>query len=416
MTTLSITWSKLKALPATVWTLGFVSLLMDVSSEMIHSLLPVFMVSTLGASAATYGLLEGLAEATSSVLKVFSGALSDWIGKRKPLAVFGYALSAATKPLFALAATAGDVFLARFADRLGKGIRGTPRDALIADVTPASERGAAFGLRQSLDTVGAFLGPLAAIGLMALYQGDIRAVFWWSLIPGAIAVALLVFRVEEAKPVGGMAEKKAFPLRFEQLEMLGTPYWMAIGLIMLFSLSRYSEGFLVLKAVDAGLPESMAPLVLLVMSAVYALVSAPAGVHSDKKGRTGLMLAGVSVFFATNLWLAYTTSLSQVMAGIAAFGLHMGLTQELFSALVADTAPPDLRGTAFGIMNLAMALALLLSNGLAGLLWLSFGPRAMFFASALFAGLAMLGYVAWLLRTRSHQHLLGGEDRSRGNE
>lgn len=410
------TWAKLKALPATVWTLGFVSLLMDVSSELIHSLLPVFMVTTLGASVTAYGLLEGIAEATSSILKVFSGALSDWLNKRKALALFGYALSVATKPLFAMAATPGDVFAARFADRLGKGIRGTPRDALIADVTPKEDRGAAFGLRQSLDTLGAVFGPLLAIGLMAAYSDDIRAVFWWSLLPGLLAVLLLAFNVEETQRVAEEGIRRRFPLRMSELLQLGREYWLAVALVVMFSLARYSEGFLILKASDSGLKSSLAPLVLIVMSAVYALTSAPAGVLSDRIGRSRLMIVGVGVLVLTDLWLAVAGSLSATFIGIAGFGLHLGLTQGLFSTLVADTAPAQLRGTAFGIMNVAMALALLLANGLAGLLWQSFGPRAMFFASALFAGLAMLGYVAWLLRTRSHRHLHGGEDRSRGNE
>ena len=397
-------WAKLKGLPATVWTLGFVSLLMDVSSELIHSLLPIFLVTTLGASAATYGVLEGIAEATSSLLRVFSGAMSDWLGKRKRLALIGYGLSTATKPLFALAASATDVFVARFLDRVGKGIRGTPRDALIADVTPSEARGAAYGLRQSLDTAGAFIGPLAAIVLMSLTHGDMRAVFWWSLIPAVLAVVLLARNVEEPETTSGRTSNGvAFPLHWTHLKAFGQGYWHAIAIVVAFSLARYSEGFLILRAADAGLPANLAPLVLLAMNLVYALVAAPAGVRSDSVGRPALLIAGMCALLFVDLWLGYMSSLTGVFVGIAGYGVHLGLTQGLFSALVADSAQKEWRATAFGMMNLAMAMALLIANTLAGVLWQALGAKAMFLVSAGFAATAILGYVAILVRDRQRR-------------
>jgi MFS family permease len=379
-----------------VWVLGFVSLLMDISSELIHSLLPVFMVSALGASVLMVGVVEGIAKSTALIVKVFSGALSDYLGKRKALAVAGYGLGAISKPVFALALTINWVLAARFMDRIGKGIRDAPRDALVADITPPEIRGAAYGLRQSLDTIGAFIGPLAAIGLMDIYSGNIRSVFWWSVVPAVLCVVLLARGVEEpGDTVAPGRTPPAMPLQMSQMKALGRRYWMSILLIVLFSLARYSEGFLILKAISSGLRPTLAPMVLIAMNIVYALTSAPVGVLSDRIGRSRLMLAGVGMLVIADLILATAHTTPAVFAGVAAFGLHLGLTQGLFSTLIAVTAPQDLRGTAFGVMNLALACALLTANVVAGALWETAGPTTTFLASAAFAALMGLGYLGF---------------------
>ena len=262
-------------IPSGVWVLGFVSLLMDVSSEMIHSLLPLFMVGVLGASALTVGVIEGIAESTALLVKVFSGALSDYLGKRKVLAVLGYAMGALTKPMFALASGMSMVLSARFLDRVGKGVRGAPRDALIVEITPAEIRGAAFGLRQSLDTVGAFLGPLLGVGLMLLWANDFRAVFWVAVIPGLLAVALLLFGVHEPERQG--EHKPVNPISRENLQRLGSAYWWVVGIGAVFTLARFSEAFLVLRAAQGGIPVALVPLVMVAMNVIYAASAYPFG-------------------------------------------------------------------------------------------------------------------------------------------
>ena len=379
-------------LPATIWVLGFVSMLMDISSEMIHSLLPVFLVSALGASALTVGLIEGVAEATALISKVFSGALSDYLGRRKMLVVTGYALAAATKPLFAVASSAGLVFAARFVDRVGKGIRGAPRDALIADLAPAGSRGAAFGLRQSLDTVGALAGPLLAIGLMLLWAGDFRAVFWVALVPALLALLLLFFGVRE--PPRKAAEKPVNPVDWRQLKRLGRAFWWVVAIGAAFSLARFSEAFLILRAQQGGLQAAWIPAVLVIMNLVYALTAYPAGSLSDRIAAEKLLVPGLAVLIAADLVLATATGWAAVLVGVALWGLHLGLTQGLLAKLVADTAPIELRGTAFGFFNLLSGLALLLSSILAGLLWDSFGASYTFYAGILFCLLALLAILA----------------------
>lgn len=392
---MSINDNPPKRLPPAIWALGFVSLLMDVSSEMIHSLLPVFMVTVLGTSMWAVGLIEGFAEATALIVKVFSGVLSDYWGKRKPLAVLGYGLGAASKPLFALATTTGMVLAARLIDRTGKGIRGAPRDALVADLAPPGMRGAAFGLRQSLDTVGAFVGPLLAMGLMLLWANDFRAIFWVAMVPGFMAVALLLFGVQEAAPAPDKtAAPRRNPISRDELRRLGAPYWRVVVIGAVFTLARFSEAFLVLRALQGGLPVAWTPLVLIGMNVVYALGAYPFGKLSDQMSHTRLLAAGLVVLIAADVVLASGNHWTFVWAGIALWGLHMAMTQGLLATMVADAAPADLRGTAFGFFNLMSGLAMLLASTVAGVLWDQLGAPVTFVAGAVFslAALALLGY------------------------
>ena len=383
--------STLRQIPLSIWVLGFVSLLMDISSEMIHSLLPLFMVTTLGASAFTVGLVEGLAESTALMVKVFSGALSDYLGKRKGLAVFGYALGALTKPLFAIAPSMGMVLTARLLDRVGKGIRGAPRDALVADIAPAHLRGAAFGLRQSLDTVGAFVGPLLAVGLMLLWANDFRAVFWVAVVPGVLAVVLLLFGVHEPeRPAGQAATKRTNPITRQNLKRLGKSYWWVVGIGAVFTLARFSEAFLVLRAQQGGMAIALVPLVMVAMNVVYAVTAYPFGKLSDRVSHTKLLAAGLVVLVAADLVLASSNHWAVVLGGVALWGVHMGMTQGLLATMVANTAPADLRGTAYGFFNLMSGLALLVASGLAGLVWDQLGAAYTFYAGAVFCVLALI--------------------------
>lgn len=376
-------------MPTGVWILGFVSLLMDVSSEMIHSLLPLFMITTLGAGAFEVGLMEGLAESVALIVKVFSGVLSDYLGKRKALALLGYALGALMKPWFALATGSGALLTARLLDRVGKGIRGAPRDALIADITPPHLRGAAFGLRQALDTVGAFLGPLLAVGLMLLWHNDFRAVFWVAVIPGLMAVALLLFGIRE--PERHADERRINPICRANLQRLEAPYWWVVGIGAVFTLARFSEAFLVLRAQQSGVALALVPLVMVAMNLIYAATAYPFGRLSDRVGHVGLLALGLIVLIAADLVLAGSRHWGVVLLGVALWGVHMGITQGLLATMVADTAPKDLRGTAFGLFNLVSGLAMLLAGVLAGLLWDTLGAAFTFYMGALFSLLALLG-------------------------
>ncbi len=374
-------------IPRAVWALGFVSLLMDVSSELIHSLLPVFMATALGISAFTIGLIEGAAEATALIVKVFSGALSDWWGRRKPLAVLGYGLGAASKPLFAVAGGAGLVVFARLIDRVGKGIRGAPRDALVADLTPPEIRGAAFGLRQSLDTVGAFLGPLLAMGLMLLWADDFRAVFWVAAIPAFLAVALLFFGVQE--PERHSTGRRVNPIRREALRRLPSAYWWVVAIGAIFTLARFSEAFLVLRVQSGGLPLAFVPLVLIVMNIVYAAAAYPFGRLADGMSHTRLLAWGLLLLIAADAALAWDGHWAVAWVGVVLWGLHLAMTQGLLAAMIADTAPADLRGTAYGFFNLASGVAMLLASALAGLLWDALGAAWTFIAGGAFSALAL---------------------------
>ncbi len=386
-----------RRLPAGIWALGFVSMLMDISSEMIHALLPVYLTVGLGATALAVGVIEGIAEATAAITKVFSGALSDRLGRRKELAALGYGLAAVTKPVFPLAPSIGWLIAARFIDRVGKGIRGAPRDALVADLAPEGLRGAAFGLRQSLDTFGAFLGPLAAIGLMWLFSDDFRSVFWVAVLPGFLAFALILLAVKEpARPEG--LRRVRNPLSRADLRLLGTTYWWVVVVATLFTLARFSEAFLILRAQAEGVPVMLVPLVLVGMNAVYALSAYPAGALSDRIGRVGLLVAGLAFLIVADLLLALSGGLSGIAIGVLIWGLHMGFTQGLFAALVAEAVPAELRGTAFGMFNLVTGIALLLASVLAGALWQEFGAQWTFLAGAIFAAVAALGLLPIRLR------------------
>lgn len=386
---MAITKSTLSQIPRGIWILGFVSMLMDISSEMIHSLLPLFMVTTLGASALAVGLIEGLAESTALIVKVFSGALSDYLGKRKGLALLGYTLGAITKPLFAIAPTMGIVLTARFLDRVGKGIRGAPRDALVADIAPPHLRGAAFGLRQSIDTVGAFLGPLLAVGLMLLWANDFRAVFWVAVIPGAMAVILLLVGIKE--PERHKEEKRTNPIRIENLKRLGKPYWWVVAIGAVFTLARFSEAFLVLRAQQGGIPIALVPLVMVAMNLVYAISAYPFGKLSDRMSHTSLLALGLVVLIAADLVLAANDHWSVVLVGVALWGIHMGITQGLLATMVADTAPVDLRGTAYGFFNLLSGISMLIASLVAGLLWDQLGAAFTFYTGGAFCLIALIG-------------------------
>jgi MFS family permease len=378
-----------REIPGSVWALGLVSLFMDLSSEMIHALLPLYLVTMLGASALTVGIIEGIAEATASITKIFSGALSDTLGKRKWLAAAGYGLAAVTKPVFPLASSIGWLVAARFVDRVGKGIRGAPRDALIADLTPAGLRGTAFGLRQSLDTIGAVLGPLLAIVGMAAFANNFTAVFWIAVIPAFVSVAIIVFGVREPQRPSGQRTVRA-PLSRAELARLSTSYWLVVGVAAIFTMARFSEAFLLLRAQSVGLPMAIVPAVMIVMNVVYALSAWPAGELSDRIGRYGLLTTGFGLLILADLVLAVGGSVVTVMIGVSLWGLHMGLTQGLLAALVADTAPVELRGTAFGVFNLVSGVALLAASMVAGALWDWIGPVGTFLAGALFTGVALV--------------------------
>lgn len=383
-----------RALPGGIWALGFVSMFMDISSELVHSLLPVFMVTVLGTSMTTIGLIEGIAEATAAITKVFSGAISDYIGKRKLLAGIGYGLAAVTKPIFPLATTIGWVFAARFIDRIGKGIRGAPRDALVADIAPVEMRGAAYGLRQSLDSVGAFVGPLLAVALMVWFADDIRAVLWVAVVPAFIAVAVLVFGVHDTDHPGDNSAQRSF-LTFRAATHLSFRYWLIVLLGAVCTLARFSEAFLVLRAQEIGLSLGYVPLVLIVMNVVYTVTAYPSGVAADRLSQRTLLIIGLVMLVVADVVLAAATSPLQAFIGAGFWGLHMGLTQGLFAKLVADNAPAELRGSAFGMFNLISGSAMLIASVIAGALWSAFGAPVTFLAGAAFALLAVLGLLAY---------------------
>jgi len=390
-----------------IWALGFGSLFMDTSSELIHSLLPVFMVTTLGASMMTVGIIEGAAEATAAVIKVFSGALSDYLGKRKFLLILGYALAAFTKPIFPMATSVNWVFTARFVDRVGKGIRGAPRDALVADITPPQMRGAAYGLRQALDSVGALIGPLLAVALMIWFANDIRKVMWVAVVPAFISVALLLIYVREPERATAGGPAKA-PFTLADAKRLPLRYWLVVLVGAVFTLSRFSEAFLVLRAQDIGLGLGYIPIVLIVMNVFYAGAAYPSGAAADHVSQRTLLFLGLALLIVADLVLAFAASPLMVFAGAALWGLHMAFTQGLLSKLIADTAPAELLGTGFGIFNLASGCALLLASVIAGSLWSSLGASATFLAGAVFAALAAIGLLA-AVRHRSHNLPNGGE-------
>jgi MFS family permease len=381
------TW---RGIPAGIWALGFVSMLMDISSEMIHALLPIYMVTVLGTSTLAVGFIEGIAEATASITKVFSGALSDWLGKRKFLAALGYGLAAVTKPIFPLASSIEWLVAARFIDRVGKGIRGAPRDALVADIAPPELRGASFGLRQSLDTIGAIVGPLLAIGLMWLTADRFRSVFWIAVIPAFLSVALIVFAVKEPERPRALRRVR-MPLQRDELRRLGRIYWRVVAVATVFTLARFSEAFLILRAQSIGLPPALVPVVLVLMSLAYSLSAYPVGVLADRVNRLTLLAIGLVLLLLADLVLAFTTGMFGLGVGVVLWGLHMGFTQGLLATLIAEATPPELRGTAFGMFNLVTGIALLVASIIAGTLWDRIGPQATFMAGAAFALLTLIG-------------------------
>ena len=389
--------SAARRMPRGVWVLGFVSMLMDISSEMIHCILPLFMVGTLGMSALAVGLIEGLAEATALMVRVFSGALSDYIGKRKGLTVFGYALGALSKPFFAITSLAGVVLAARLIDRVGKGIRGAPRDALIADLVQPDMRGAAFGLRQSLDTLGAFIGPLLAVGLLLLFADNFRMVFAIAVIPAVMAVMILLIGLRE--PAKQNRPKSENPLRWENLNRMGAAYWWIVAIGAAFSLARFSEAFLVLKAQQSGIALAFVPLVMVAMNFVYTSCAYPFGKLSDSISHTRLLAFSLLVLLIADLVLSIDGHWTLVLLGVSFWGVHLGMSQGLLAAMIAGVAPADLRGTAFGVFNLVSGAAMLFASIAAGALWDKFGSSATFYAGAGFCVVALL--LLHLARTES---------------
>ena len=391
-----------RSLPIGIWGLGFVSMFMDISSELVHSLLPIFMATVLGTSMVTIGIIEGFAEGAAAITKVFSGAISDYCGKRKFLAVAGYTLSAITKPIFPLSTTIGWVFGARFIDRIGKGIRGAPRDALIADIAPLQLRGAAYGLRQSLDSVGAFIGPLLAVIFMIWFTNDIRAVLWAAILPAFIAVFLLIIVVREPESADRAADSRN-RLTLTDTKRLPMGYWLIVVLGAVFTLARFSEAFLILRAQDVGLTVGYIPIIMIVMNIFYSIFAYPAGIAADRLSARTLLMFGIIILVIADIVLAMALSPQVTFAGAALWGLHMAFTQGLLSKLVADTAPEDLRGTSFGVFNLVSGVAVFLASFIAGLLWTAFGASATFIAGASFAILAAIGLLLYRPKTRYYK-------------
>lgn len=381
--------SRLRGIHPSVISLGVVSLFMDISSEMIHSLLPLFLVGVLGTSAATFGFIEGVAEAATAFTKLASGSLSDWLGKRKPLLVCGYGVAALTRPIFPMASSASVVLFARIADRIAKGLRGAPRDALVADVTPPELRGAAYGLRQSLDSIGAFLGPVAAMGLMVVFQGDMRPVFWWAGVPALVSVLVVIFFVRE--PPSNLTTSGGFSLRVAQLRSLPTHFWLVVIIGGFFTLARFSEGFLLLRARELGFSLSMSPMALVLMNVSYVASAYPLGRLADAFDRRWLLAAGAVVLIVADVVLARANGAGLVVVGSLIWGLHMGATQGLLAALVADSAPSTLRGTAFGLFNLVTGTAVLGASAIAGVLWTTYGAPRTFLVGAGFAAVSAVG-------------------------
>lgn len=379
-------------MPRGVIALGLVSLFMDVSSELIHSVLPLFLTSLLGVSALWVGIVEGIAESTAAIVKIFSGAISDFIGKRKPLLLVGYGLALLTRPLFPLAQGFGTILFARFVDRIGKGIRVAPRDALLADITPKAIRGAAYGLRQSMDTVGAFLGPILAMLIMLASRDNFRLVFWLALLPALLVVLIIWFGIDEP-PAPATRERKPFPLRRDQLSRLSPAFWSVTVLSAFLTLARFSDAFLILRGDSIHLPAAYAPTILIVMNAVYAAAAWPAGILSDRIGKRRLLTLGIAVLIVADLLLALGSGVALVFVGAGLWGLHMGLSQGILTAFIADEAPAELRGTAFGMYNLLSGVALLLASVIAGYLWKQHGPLWTFGVGAAFSAIALLGFL-----------------------
>lgn len=376
-------------LPRNVWILGLVSLLMDLSSEIYHALLPVFVTVTLGLPAVALGAIDGIAEATANMAKLVSGRLSDRNMRRKPWIMAGYGLAALSKPLFPIAAGAAELMGARFADRVGKGIRGSPRDAMIADETPPEIRGRAFGLRQSLDTAGALLAPAVAIGLMWLLMNDVRAVYWIAIVPAFLSFLLAWLALREPATKQPMSKPAPFFRGFRDLDR-ATRRLLAVG--FLFTLARFSESFLILKGIEVGLNETFSPLTLVLFNLSYTVLAYPAGSLSDHMSPRSILMVGMGVLIVADLILAQTMGYAGLAVGVMLWGAHMALTQGIFSRMIADSAPDHLRATSFGAFWFVTGIATLLASLAAGLLWDRDGSGATFLmgAGAAAVALAML--------------------------
>jgi Major Facilitator Superfamily. len=383
-------------LPLTIWGLGLGSLLMDTSSELVHSLSPVLLVNVLGASVVAVGMIEGVAEGIAAFTKVFAGAASDYFRRRKTLIVLGYALAALAKPLFPLATSASWVFAARFIDRMSKGIRDAPRDALVADITAQTERGAAYGLRQALDSLGSVVGPILAVLLMLALSGKIRTAMWIAVIPGILAVIVVALLVREPHQKQAAVRE---PPDWGKARELPPRFWLIVTVGAIFTAARFSDSFLILRARDIGLSASYAPMIIVVLSCICAAGAYPAGVASDRISPRNLLLIGLGFLIAADVVLGVGHSIVPIFAGGALWGVHLALTQGVFAKIISDFVPVDLRGTGFGIFDLARGVAFVIANVVAGWWWRMSGAPAAFFSAAAFA---TIGGIGLAVATRPH--------------
>jgi MFS family permease len=379
-----------KRLSPNVAALGFVSLLTAISSAMIYGLLPVFLVKVLGVNVASVGLIEGMAESANSLIKIVSGTASDRIGRRMPLVIFGYTLSAVVKTLFPLAGAASTVLAARVLDRLGKGIRDAPRDAFLTDMTAPGLRGTSFGLRLALAIAGFVFGPFFAVGLMRLSGDDFRLVFWIALIPAFLSIIVLILAVKEM-PFNHQPGGRGLRFQRGDLNALPVAFWWAIVIASLLSLARFSPAFLVLKAHATGVDAAYVPMILGLMYFVYSVTAYPFGVLADRFDRRLQLGIGTLILVGADAVLAHAQTIWGAAFGAALWGLQMGVTQPVIGAIVADAAPERLRGAAFGIYDLTIGLAAFAASSGAGILWSISGPGTAFGVSASIAsGVALM--------------------------
>ena len=372
-----------------VYALSAVSFFTDASSEMIYPLLPVFLTTVLGASAGSLGVIEGAAETTSALLKLASGWWSDRVRRRKPLIALGYGLASAARPLVAIAQTTSQVLAIRLVDRVGKGIRGAPRDALIADSVDWSIRGKAFGIQRTSDHAGAVLGPLIAFAVLNWWHTPLRTVFWLAAIPGAIAVAIAVFVVREER----VHEAHHGP-KIDPAVPLPRTFWGALGAITLFTLGNSTDAFLLLRATQLGVPVAMTPFLWAMLHVVKSSTSTPGGILSDRIGRKPAVVGGWMIYAVVYLLFARATESWHAWALFAAYGLYFGLAEGPERALVADIVPGGKRGTAYGWYNLSIGIAALPASIIFGLIWDRAGSAAAFTFGACLAGLAAIALAA----------------------
>lgn len=377
--------------PALVWVLGRVSLLTDISSEMILAVLPVYLGTVMGVSMATIGLIEGIAEATAAVMRVFAGAIGDRLGRYKAIVVFGYGLSALSKIVFPFAGSPAPIFAARIIDRVGKGLRTSPRDAMIARATHPSILGRAFGIRQSLDTLGAVFGPLLAIVILGVTHNDFQLLFWIAVAPGVLAVIVLTRAAEE--PNGGATPLQRIPLTRADLARLGFAFWWIAAGAAFLTFGRGAKAFLVLRTEDVGVPLWLVPIAFVIMNTVYAATAYPVGGLSDRIDRRRLLAAGIVVLILSDVVLAMASGPWVGLLGVVLWGLHFGMTQGVLATLVVDSAPEPLRGTAFGAFSLLSGFALVASGALGGMVWDAWGPSTLFWLATGAATLSLA--TAW---------------------